>query len=636
MIKKVAIAYNSDIEVPPELQSIIEHIKTQYKVDIETVDYRKIADEISEFTLTLLYLDDIQIKTFLKNYFNTSMKIGFIPNDKCTRAMGSYGIAKDVYIAIDEAMDKNNLSCVDVLTCNSEIVFTNVVIGDVHGLNYKNIDNQSIFAKIKNFYLNLKHLGFKDYTLTTAKGQSVETAATGVMILEHNSTSGKYSIINEELSLHDGRLNAFIISPTSIFSYIYYLLVVTFYAKLNSNTLPKTLGFIKTSKLDITSSKPMDFMLDGILVSSKEIGLEVFKDILTLSIGTSVIQNIQDNTTLEDDKEVIKTQYLPKGEVRSLLLKEAVPLFKKANEDDFKDLFISLKDNAQHSSIFIVLMILSTLLATTGLFQNSAPVIIGAMILAPLMSPIISLSMGVVRGESFLITNSLKTLMFGIITALIFSSVYTYLIPLNVLTDEMRGRLNPNLLDLMVAVISGIAGAYASSKSEIAKSLAGVAIAVALVPPLSVTGIGLGWGDFDVSYGSFLLFLTNLVGITLSAAVTFLILGYSPIHRAKKGIIYTSVILVLVSIPLVISFGKAINQNNITRKLNNYVFMENSKTITIHVLNVDLSKNKPEIFIQTSSNDVLDKLDLNLLKQDIEGRLKQSVILNISTNTIIQ
>ncbi|QOY55474.1 TIGR00341 family protein [Candidatus Sulfurimonas marisnigri] len=636
MIRKVAIAYNNEIEVPPELQSIIEHIKTQYEVDIEIVDYRETVYEVSEFTLTLLYLDDIKIKTFLKNHLNTAIKIGFIPNDHCIRAMGSYGISKDVYIAIEEAMNENNISCVDVLTCNCEVVFTNVVIGDVHGLNYKNIENQSIFAKMKNFYLNLKNLGFKDYTLTTAKGQSVQTAATGVMIVEHNATSGKYNIINEELSLHDGKLNAFIISPTSIFSYIYYLLVVTFYAKLNPNTLPKTLGFIKTSKLDIGSSKPMDFMIDGILMSSKEIALEVFKDTLTLSIGTSVIQSLQDNTKLEEDKEIIKTKHLPKGEVGALLLKEAVPLFKKANEDDFKELFISLKDNSQHSSIFIVLMILSTLLATTGLFQNSAPVIIGAMILAPLMSPIISLSMGVVRGESFLITNSLKTLMFGIITALIFSSVYTYLIPLNVLTDEMRGRLNPNLLDLMVAIISGIAGAYANSKSEIAKSLAGVAIAVALVPPLSVAGIGLGWGDFDVTYGSFLLFSTNLVGITLSAAITFLVLGYSPIRRAKKGIIYTSAILVLVSIPLVISFSKAINQNNITRKLNNYAFMENSKTITIHVLHVDLSKNKPEIFLQTSSNDVLDKLDLNLLKQDIEDRLKQSVVLNISTNTIIQ
>ncbi len=639
MIQNIIIVRNDDIEITPELQDLIEHIKDQYKIDIELRDYRKTIDESSEFTLMLLYLDDLSIKAFLKNNLNTKIKIGFIPNKECTRTLNSYGIAKDINGAVEEAMEENNLSCVDILTCNGEVVFTNVIVGDVHGLNYKNIENQSIFSKIKSFYLNLKNLGFEDYTITTAKGQSTQTAATGLMILEHNSVSVKYNFINEDLSLHDGKLNAFIISPTSIFSYIYYILVVIFYTKLNPNNLPKTLGFVKTSKLDITSIKPMDFMIDGILMSAKEVNLEVMKDSLTLSIGKNIIENAQNNIQTDnddDDKEIVRTKYLPKGEVKDLLLRESVPLFKKASEDDFKELFSALKENAKPSSIFIVLIILSTLLATTGLFQNSAPVIIGAMILAPLMSPIISLSMGVARGDSYFITNSLKTLGYGILTALIFSSIYTYFMPLDFLTDEMRSRLNPNILDLMVAIISGIAGAYANAKSEIAKSLAGVAIAVALVPPLSVAGIGLGWGDFDVSYGAFLLFLTNLVGITLAAAITFLVLGYSPINRAKKGIIYTSIILAMVTVPLIFSFNKVLAQNNIITKLNNHTYTENKKTITINILHVDLSKRQTAIFLQTNANDVLDNKDLNLLKHDIENTLQQKVVLNISTNTIVE
>lgn len=636
MLKKVSIVHNNDNEIQTELQNLIEHIKSQHKVDVELLDYRKLADKPDESTLTLLYLDDNQIKTILKKYLHTNIKIGFIPNEDCPGALGSYGISKDIYVAIDVAMNEKNQSCVDVLTCNGEIVFTNVTIGDVHGLNYKNIDNQNIFTKIKNFYLNLKNLGFEEYSLTTAKGERVKTAATGLIILEHNSNAGKYSFINEDLSLHDGQLNAFIISPTSIFSYIYYLLIVTFYVKLNPSSLPKSLGFIKTSKLDITSTKPMNFSIDGSLVSSQKINLEVLKDSLTLSVGKYVIENDQVNIKSEDETEIIKTKYLPKGEVITLLLAESVPLFKKANIDDFKELFLVLKDNSKPSSIFIVLMILSTLLATTGLFQNSAPVIIGAMILAPLMSPIISLSMGVVRGDSYFIANSLKTLTFGIITALVFSAIYTYFMPLNILTDEMRSRLNPNILDLMVAVISGIAGAYANVKSELAKSLAGVAIAVALVPPLSVTGIGLGWGNLDMSYGAFLLFSTNLIGITLAASITFLLLGYSPISRAKKGIIYTSAILAIVTVPLVISFSKAITQNNISAKLNNYSFVENNKRITIQILHVDLSKKQTEIFLQTNSNDVLNRTDFNLLKHDIENVLKEKVTLNISANTIVK
>lgn len=636
MIKRITIVFNNDIEISKELEEFIQHIQVQYKIKAEMFDYRDLADTIDEFVLTLLYLDDIKIKTFLKNHLNTPMKIAFIPNKECARTLSSYGISKDIYEALDEAMNEENLSLIDVLTCNGEIVFTNVVIGDVHGLNYENIENSNLFTKIKKFYLNLKHLGFKEYTLTTAKEKVIQTAATGVMILDHNLKSSKHTTINEDISLHDGQLNAFIISPTSIFAYLYYLLVVSFYEKLNPSSLPKTLGFIKTTSLDIVGTKPMDFMIDGILMSAKEINLEVLKESLTLSVGKDIIESSQDSEKSEDEIEIVKTQYLPKAEVKNLLLRESVPLFKKAMEDDFKELFLALKESAKPSTMFIVLMVLSTLLATTGLFQNSAPVIIGAMILAPLMSPIISLSMGVVRGDVSFISMSLKTLIFGIFTALVFSTIYTYFMPLNMLTDEMRGRLNPNILDLMVAIISGIAGAYASAKSEIAKSLAGVAIAVALIPPLSVAGIGLGWGDLDVSYGAFLLFCTNLVGITLAASVTFMILGYAPISRAKKGIIYTSVILAIVTIPLAIAFSKAITQNKIIAKLNNYTFTQNSKTITIMIGHVDLSKKVTEIFLQTNSNDILDKKDLKLLRADIQKVLKQNVILNISTNTIIK
>ena len=635
MIKKVIIVRSNDVEISPEFQSLVEHIKIHYKVDVSLVHYKNILETQSEVTLALLYLDDMKIKVFLKNHLYKKIQIGFIPTDDSTRALASYGISKDIYNALDEAMDRNHLSCVDILLCNGEVVFTNVVVGDVHGLNYEHIERQTILTKIRNFYINLKNLAFKEYRLTTAKEKVIQTAATGLMILEHNARSGKYNVVNEDISLHDGKLNAFVISPTSIFSYIYYLLTVAFYTKLSSNSLPKTLGFIKTSKLDIKSNNPMDFMVDSSLMSAKEINLEVLKESLNISIGKGVVERVSNKVKIEDEKEIVKAQFLPKGEMKDLLLNESVPLFKKASAEDFKELFLVIKENAKLSSTFIVLMVLSTLLATTGLFQNSAPVIIGAMILAPLMSPIISLSMGVVRGESFLITRSLKTLTYGVLTALIFSSIYTYLMPLNVLTDEMRGRLNPNILDLMVAIISGIAGAYANSKSEVTKSLAGVAIAVALVPPLSVIGIGIGWGDFGITYGSFLLFLTNLVGITLAASITFLVLGYAPIHRAKKGIVYTSLILAAVTIPLIISFDKAIEQNNIIAELNDAIYIENNKEIKLHILQVNLNKDVPEIFLQTSSDVVLDNDDLRLLKADIEKLLEQKVFLNISTNTII-
>ncbi len=635
MIKKVFIVSDGTHKEKENFLSLKEHIFIHYKLEVDDFYFKDIIYEVKAKSLYLLYLSDLQIKQFFKQNINQKINIAIIPTQDSQRAAKSYGVSKDIYEAIDDALDEKNLTNIDLLVCNGEPTFTNIVIGDVHGLNKLEIEDKSIFLKIKDFVDNLKNLNFKDYTITTSKEQTIQTAATGIMVLEHNVKQSNYNFINDDLSLHDGKLNAFILAPTSIISYIYYLILVFFYSRFSINTMPKNIGIIKTSKLNIKSSKPIDFKVDGVYMSAKEIELEVLKDSFNLSLGRYV-KDIAVAEITEEGKDTIRTNSLPKNEIRSLLIEQSIPLFKKASDEDFKELFIGLRESAKLSSVFIVLMILSTMLATTGLFQSSAPVIIGAMILAPLMAPIVSLSMGVVRGENDLISNSTKTLFFGIVTALLFSCLYSYFMPLNTLTNEMRGRLNPNILDLMVAIISGIAGAYANSKSEVAKSLAGVAIAVALVPPLSVTGIGIGWGDFNVIYGSFLLFITNLVGITLAASLTFIVLGYAPINRAKKGLAYSIIILAVVIVPLVISFYKVIEQNNILTKLNHKAYVVNGKKLDIDIFDVDLSKEYPTIIIQTQSNEILNKDDYKVLKEKIEEKIGQKAILNISSRMIVQ
>lgn len=332
-----------------------------------------------------------------------------------------------------------------------------------------------------------------------------------------------------------------------------------------------------------------------------------------------------------EEKDVIKVNLLPKGELKNILINNKIPLFKKASDDDFKDLLTALKDNAKFSSTYLILMILSTLLATTGLFANSAPVIIGAMILAPLMAPIISLSMGVIRTDKFLLFKSINTLIIGIFMALLFSCVYTLFIPLEQITSEMQGRLHPNLLDLLVAVFSGIAGAYATSKDEISKSLAGVAIAVALVPPLSVTGIGLGLGNIDVIYGSFLLFITNLVGITLSAALTFIVLGFAPVMKAKKGVFYTSIIMAIVAIPLFLSFIKVVDRNKYFDELNSLkVLILNNEKVDLNIKTIDNKKDMILVNLEVVSSKPLSLLDYNLIKNKLEDTCDKKIVLKVS------
>jgi len=618
-----------------DFNNIAEHLSAHYGLSPSLHSSKEIFDDISNSTLFLIFLNDEEIKTFFQNHLNKGLEIAILPNETCPNSVKNFGISKDIFEAVDDAFNDELLSKVDLLLCNEYLSLYRVIVGDMHGMNRLDFNSNSRWNKIKIFFTNLINLEFKTYTLTTSKDQKIETAASGITILEH-AIASENSTIGEELSIHDGKLNALVLAPTSLLSYLWYLISIFFYQRISLLSLPKSLGFIKTSTLTISSKEPVDYLLDNNLLSAKEIQLEILQDCISLHLGRILLEKVKKDDNFIEEKDTIKLNTLPKGELNSILIGGRLPFFAKASEDDFEDLFVSLRNSSKFSYVFLILMILSTLLATTGLFANSAPVIIGAMVLAPLMAPIISLAMGVIRSDKSLLTDSIKTLSYGISTALLFSAVFTLFIPLEQITPEMQGRLNPNILDLMVAIFSGIAGAYAYSKEEVAKSLAGVAIAVALVPPLSVTGIGIGLGNFDVIYGSFLLFNTNLVGITLSAALTFIVLGFAPVKRAKKGIIYTSIMMVAIAIPLVISFRHIVETNNFYNKLKTIKIMEiNHKTIELKILNIQTKNDLVTIDIDTISQNIISEEDLKIIKRNIEKKIAKKIVLTITPILIL-
>lgn len=635
MYKIIHLVTSKPQHLPP-IDAIIEHIQVDYEITPNIVSPNDKVVFKDENEIYLLYLTDNEIRYFFQANLNSNVNIGILPNEEAPNVCKTYAIAKNMHKAIEDAFNPDLLTYIDLLQCNEVITFNRVVIGDMHDITKYDFEKQSLFQKIKIFFSNLTNIKFKKYTLITSKEQKIQVAASGITILERTTVNDK-ATPTEELSIHNGKLNALILAPTSLLSYIWYLLVIFFYQTIKLSSLPKSIGLIKTSKLFISSDKAIDFMLDGNWLSSKTIELHVLGNCLKLHLGKSLEEKIINADTTIDEKDTIKINSLPKGEVNTLLLEQDLPLFKKASDDDFKELFITLRDSAKFSYIYLVLMVLSTLLATTGLFANSAPVVIGAMILAPLMSPIISLSMGVVRAEKMLLAKSSKTLLIGIGMALLASSLYSFAIPLDQITPEMRSRINPTFLDLMVAVFAGIAGAYASAKEEVAKSLAGVAIAVALVPPLSVTGIGIGIGNLDVIYGSFLLFTTNIVGITLSAALTFIVLGFAPVHRAKRGIFYTSILMAIIAIPLVFSFKMMIDKNRYMNKLSIYknLHIQNHEVHT-KVKSIKIRNKHIEIELEVISENEFVVEDYKEIKILIEKTLEQKVKLQIIPKLLLE
>jgi uncharacterized hydrophobic protein (TIGR00271 family) len=212
---------------------------------------------------------------------------------------------------------------------------------------------------------------------------------------------------------------------------------------------------------------------------------------------------------------------------------------------------------------FVALMSFSTAIATFGITGDSTAVVIGAMLVAPLMTPILGVSASIVSGWSTRLGRSFAIVSLGIGIAVSLSFLLSRYVGgfIDVAHNtQIASRVAPTLVDLAIAVAAGAAGAYANARRDVSDSLPGVAIAVALVPPLSVVGVTLQEGEGGMALGAFLLFSTNLVGIILAAAITFFLLGLTPWFRVRteassimRSFAVTAVALVAIAIPLALS-----------------------------------------------------------------------------------
>jgi uncharacterized hydrophobic protein (TIGR00271 family) len=225
--------------------------------------------------------------------------------------------------------------------------------------------------------------------------------------------------------------------------------------------------------------------------------------------------------------------------------------------EDRIDLFDRLQVGARWNVDFIMMICLSTAIASLGLIQNSTAVVIGAMVVAPLMTPLIGSGLALVQGNTSLFRDSIKAMGFGIGAALLISIFFGFIAPLEELTPELLARGAPTIIDLVVAFLSGVAAAYAVARPSLLGALAGVAIAAALVPPLATVGIAFAEGAWKISQGAAILFLTNLVAIILGAAFIYRRLGIqgtrlgisSPLWM-RRTVLFLILIAVMLTAPL--------------------------------------------------------------------------------------
>ena len=210
----------------------------------------------------------------------------------------------------------------------------------------------------------------------------------------------------------------------------------------------------------------------------------------------------------------------------------------------------SLWRTAEPSFNYYIMLFLSGVIATLGLLAGSTAAIIGAMIVAPLMGPIVGMAFAITMGNRRLLKRAGLSVFTGALLTIATAYLICQMVGINSINPEILERTRPTLIDLAIGLAAGSAGSFGKTRREVADALPGVAIAVALVPPLSVIGIGLAFQDSSIFFGSTLLFLTNLAGIVLSGGLIFIWQDYGSIRRAKKGLTASTATVLLLGVPL--------------------------------------------------------------------------------------
>jgi uncharacterized hydrophobic protein (TIGR00271 family) len=208
-----------------------------------------------------------------------------------------------------------------------------------------------------------------------------------------------------------------------------------------------------------------------------------------------------------------------------------------------------LNDGARSSRDYIVLVVASSAIATFGLLENNAAVIIGAMIIAPLIFPIQALSFGAIAGNRQLLRRAALSVAIGTILSIVVAAILELLVSLPTLGSEILARSKPTLMDLGIALAAGAVSGFATVRPSISSTIAGTAIAVALMPPICVIGIALASGKDNLALGAFLLYATNLFGITLACMIVFRLAGH--VKSADRTAFATAAVLTAaVAVPL--------------------------------------------------------------------------------------
>ncbi len=220
---------------------------------------------------------------------------------------------------------------------------------------------------------------------------------------------------------------------------------------------------------------------------------------------------------------------------------------------------LSYGDKVGKRTGFLIMLTLAGTIAIAGVLSDSTATVIGAMIIAPLGTPILGIALGIVTGHLSLVLRSIMWLLIGLAIVVALGLVFSLFVatPQSLETNaQVLGRTSPSLMDLIAALATGFAGGFAMCRKDLSAVLPGVAIAISLVPPLGVVGVTAGQGQWGDALGALVLFLSNVIALVIAGSIVFTMGGYakdpgsSLVANRRRAYIVVTVLAIIVALPL--------------------------------------------------------------------------------------
>jgi len=294
-----------------------------------------------------------------------------------------------------------------------------------------------------------------------------------------------------------------------------------------------------------------------------------------------------------------------------------------------------IKERSAPNAFFYSMMALSAIIVTLGLILNSVAMIIGAMLIAPFLYPLLALSLSATRGNIRLFKKALSVSLYAIIVIVFLSIIFSLIIPINEQSKDIFIYSSPNLIHLIAALAAGFVGALSVLWPKQSTAMAGALVAAALVPPLGVLGFALANGEPSLAWGSFLLFLTNFIAIVFAGTITLFLIGFRPAHKKeseklfKENIIWSIVLLIIISLPLSWTLYRSVIKEKRENQLKNTVQELISPEVDLE--NVVFFEEKGKIIIKLTmfTPKLTDKEERIKIENKLESKFGKQIELEI-------